>query len=55
MPIQVGFDIDAMNPTKRKALKDIVNNLLTEDLIESTHSLWAAPTVLVPRKDGGHR
>ena len=44
-----------MNPTKRKALKEFVNNLLTKDLIEPTHSVWAAPTVLVPKKDGSYR
>ena len=45
----------AMNPTKRKALNEFVNNLLTKDLIEPTHSEWAAPTVLVPKKDGSYR
>ena len=45
----------AMNPTKWKALKEFVNNLLTKDFIEPTHSEWAAPTVLVPKKDVSYR
>ena len=44
-----------MNPSKRKALKEFVDNLLEKDLIEPTHSEWAAPTVLVPKKDGSYR
>ena len=50
-----GVPYRAINPTKRKALKEFVNNLLTKDLIEPTHSEWAAPTVLVPKKDGSYR
>ena len=45
----------AMNPTKRKALKEFVNNLLTKYLIEPTLSEWAAPKMLVPQKDGSYR
>ena len=40
----------AMNPSKRKTLKEFVINLLTKDPIEPTHSEWTAPTVLVPKK-----
>ena len=45
----------AMKPPKRNPLKEFVNNLLTKDLIEPTHSEWAAPTVLVQKKDGSYR
>ena len=44
-----------MNPSKRKALKEFVENLQENNLIEPTHSEWAAPTVLVPKKDGSYR
>ena len=45
----------AMNPTKRKDLKSKVEKLKENDLIEPTHSEWAAPTVLVPKRDGSYR
>ena len=45
----------AMNLSKWKALKELVDRLLTEDIIEPTHSEWAAPTVLVPKIDGSYR
>ena len=45
----------SMNPSKRKALKEFVENLQENNLIEPTHSEWAAPTVLVPKKDGSYR
>ena len=32
-----------------------MDNLLSHDLIEPTHSEWASPTVLVPKKDGSFR
>ena len=44
----------ARNPSKRKVLKEFVNNLLSKGLIEPTHLEWAAPTVIVPKKDGSY-
>ena len=44
-----------MNPTKRKELKEKISKLQQKDLIAPTHSEWAAPTILVPKKDGSYR
>ena len=33
-------------------MKKIVEVLAEADLITSTHSVWAAPSILVPKKDG---
>ena len=40
---------------KRKALKKIVEDLERDDLVEPTDSDWAAPSLLVPKKDGTYR
>ena len=45
----------SMNPSKRKDLKEKIQNLREKDLITPTHSEWAAPTVLVPKRDGSYR
>ena len=45
----------SMNPSKRKDLKDKITKLQEKDLISPTHSEWAAPTVLVPKRDGSYR
>ena len=41
-----------MSFNKRKAMKKIVEGLAEADLITPTHSDWAAPSILVPKKDG---
>ena len=41
-----------MSFEKRKAMKKIVEDLERDDLVEPTHSDWAAPSLLVPKKDG---
>ena len=40
---------------KRKAMKKIVEGLAEASLITATHSDWAAPSILVPKKDGSYR
>ena len=40
---------------KRKAIKKIVEDLEDAKLIEPTHSYWAAPSILVKKKDGSYR
>ena len=40
---------------KRKAMKKIVEGLAEADLIAPTQSDWAAPSILVPKKDGSFR
>ena len=45
----------SMNPSKRQSLKEHIDNLKAHDLITPTHSEWAAPTVLVPKRDGSYR
>ena len=44
-----------MSFDKRKAMKKIVEGLAEADLIAPTHSDWAAPSILVPKKDGSFR
>ena len=36
-------------------MKKIVEDLERDDLVEPTHSDWAAPSLLVPKKDGTYR
>ena len=45
----------AMNSSKGKNLKDKINKLQQKDLISSTHSEWAAPAMLVPKRDESYR
>ena len=45
----------SMSFEKRKAMKKIVEDLERDDLVEPTHSYWAAPSLLVPKKDGTYR
>ena len=40
----------SMRFEKRKAMKKIVEDLERDDLVEPTHSGWAAPSLLVPKK-----
>ena len=40
---------------KEKQCKKIVEDLEDAKLIEPTHSYWAAPSILVKRKDGSYR
>ena len=44
-----------MSFDKRKAMKKIVEGLDEADLIAPTLSDWAAPSILVPKKDGSFR
>ena len=45
----------SMSFDKGKALKKIVEDLEDAKLIEPTHSYWAAPSILVKKKDGSYR
>ena len=45
----------SMSFEKIKAMKKIVEDLERDDLVELTHSDWAAPSLLVPKKDGTYR
>ena len=40
----------SMSFEKRKAMKKIVEDSERDDLVEPTHSDWAAPSLLVPKK-----
>ena len=44
-----------MSFEKRKAMKKLVEDLVSTGLVEPTHSDWAAPSILVPKKDGSFR
>ena len=44
-----------LNPSKRRDLKEKIIKLREMDLIVLTHSKWAAPTVLVPKRDVSYR
>ena len=45
----------SMSFDKRKARKKIVKDLEDAKLIEPTHSYWAAPSILMKKKDGSYR
>ena len=45
----------SMSFEKTKAMKKIVEDLYQDDLVELTHSDSAAPSLLVPKKDGTYR
>ena len=44
-----------MSFDKRKAMKKVVEDLEDAKLFEPTHSYWAAPSILVKKKDGSYR
>lgn len=44
-----------MSPARKQQLKEELDKLLEEKIIEETESPWAAPVVLVPKKGGGIR
>ena len=44
-----------MSFAKRKTMNKIVEDLERDDLVEPTHSDWAAPSLLVPKKGGTYR
>ena len=45
----------SMSLYEKKAMKKMVEALEDAKLIEPTHSYWAAPSILVKKKDGGYR
>ena len=45
----------SMSFEKQKAIKKIVEDLEEVNLVEPTHSYWAAPSILVKKKDGTFR
>ena len=44
-----------MSPTKQIIVKEQLQEMLTAGIVEPSHSGWASPVVLPPKKDGGHR
>lgn len=44
-----------LSPTKKKILEEELERMLAADIIESCESPFAAPVVLVPKKDGSYR
>ena len=44
-----------MAPVKREIIRQEVNDMLTNVVIEESESPWSAPVVLVHKKDGGRR
>ena len=45
----------SMSFDKRKAMKKFVEDLEDAKLVETTHSYWAATSILVKKKDGSNR
>ena len=44
-----------LNPEKAKILKQEVDYMLQNDIIEPSHSDWSSPCVMVPKPDGSFR
>lgn len=44
-----------LTPAKRAAMEAEINKMLAEGVIEECESAWAAPALLVPKKDGTYR
>ena len=44
-----------LNPVKTKILKQEVEYMLQNDIIEPSHSDWSSPCILVPKPDGSYR
>ena len=44
-----------LNPEKQKYLKEEIQYLLENDLIEPSQSEWASPCILIPKPDGSYR
>ena len=42
-----------ISPVKREILRSEIDRMLVEGVIEECESPWEAPSVLVPKKDGG--
>lgn len=40
---------------KKEIVKEQIDDMLSRDIIQPSHSPWASPIVLVPKKDGGQR
>ena len=41
-----------MRFVKKQEMEKIVEDLKPDDLVESTHSDWADPSLILPTKDG---
>ncbi|XP_037295216.1 uncharacterized protein LOC119189485 [Manduca sexta] len=44
-----------LTPAKRTAMEAEINKMLSDGIIEECESAWAAPALLVPKKDGTYR
>lgn len=44
-----------LSEQKRAELQKEINEMLKNNIIESSNSPWAAPVVMIPKKTGGHR
>ena len=54
-PQPFGRSYFSISVDKRKAMKKIVEDLEDAKVIEPTHSYWAAPSILVKKKDGSYK
>ena len=43
------------SPPKLQAMKELIDVMLEQDIIEPSSSAWAAPVVMIPKKTGGMR
>ena len=44
-----------LSPVKQAIVEEQLGEMLVAGVVEPSHSGWASPVVLPPKKDGGHR
>ncbi|KAE8297832.1 Retrovirus-related Pol polyprotein from transposon 17.6 Protease [Larimichthys crocea] len=44
-----------VSPPKQKVMKELIEDMLKDDVIEPSYSAWASPVVLIPKREGKPR
>jgi hypothetical protein len=51
----IAVPVYRLTPAKQQLLREEIDKMLDQDVIEESDSPWAAPVVMVPKPDGGLR